>query len=95
MNERRLSCDSEDTDLVGTGYHLKLSFQLKPPHVMSLPVMYSKVSSLMTSIIGQTTVFLSAFISDKSGSNQPAKTRNKDRMRMFEVWILLIALKFS
>ena len=36
-------------------YHLKLSFQLKPPQVMSLAVMYSKLSSEITSITGQTT----------------------------------------
>ena len=39
-------------------HHRKLSFQLKPPHVMSEAVTYSKVSSEMTSIIGHTTVFL-------------------------------------
>lgn len=39
-------------------YHLKFNFQLKPPHVISEAVMYSNVSSDMTSIIGHTTVFL-------------------------------------
>ena len=43
------------TSRCGTGYHLKLSFQLNPPHVMSEPVMYSNVSSLITSMIGDTT----------------------------------------
>ena len=36
----------------------KLSFQLKPPHVMSDAVTYSNVSSEMTSMMGHTTVFL-------------------------------------
>lgn len=36
-------------------HHLKLSFQLKPPQVMSEAVTYSKVSSEMTSIMGHTT----------------------------------------
>lgn len=39
-------------------YHLKFNFQLKPPHVISEAVMYSNVSSDITSIIGHTTVFL-------------------------------------
>lgn len=42
----------------GATHHLKLSFQLKPPHVMSDPGMYSKVSSLMTSMMGHTTLVL-------------------------------------
>ena len=46
------------SSLWGTGYQRKLSFQLKPPHVKSEPVMYSNVSSLMTSMIGQTTAVL-------------------------------------
>ena len=44
--------------LWGTGYQRKLSFQLKPPYVMSDPAMYSNVSSLITSIMGHTTVLL-------------------------------------
>ena len=44
--------------LWGTGYQRKLSFQLKPPYVMSDPAMYSKVSSLITSMMGHTTVLL-------------------------------------
>lgn len=44
--------------LLGAGYHLKFNFQLKPPHVVSPPGMYSNVSSLITSIIGHTTDFL-------------------------------------
>ena len=44
--------------LWGTGYQRKLSFQLKPPYVMSEPAMYSNVSSLMTSMMGHTTAFL-------------------------------------
>lgn len=47
--------------LWGTGYHLKFSFQLKPPYVMSEPAMYSNVSSLMTSMMGQTTAFLQSY----------------------------------
>lgn len=39
-------------------YHLKFSFQLNPPQVMSEAVTYSNVSSDITSITGQTTVFL-------------------------------------
>lgn len=42
----------------GTGYHRKFSFQLNPPYVISDPAMYSNVSSLITSMIGHTTVFL-------------------------------------
>ena len=38
-------------------HHLKLSFQLKPPQVISLAVMYSKLSSEITSITGHTTAF--------------------------------------
>lgn len=44
--------------LCGTGYQRKLSFQLKPPYVMSDPAMYSNVSSLITSMMGHTTVLL-------------------------------------
>ena len=47
---------------------LKLSFQLKPPQVMSEAVMYSKVSSEMTSMTGHTTAFL---ISDHCHSDPP------------------------
>lgn len=61
-----------DISLDGTRYHLKLSFQLKPPHVWSDAVTYSKVSSLMTSIIGHTTVRRSNTIRESSGSNQPS-----------------------
>ena len=39
-------------------YHLKFSFQLKPPQVMSDAVTYSNDSSEITSIIGHTTIFL-------------------------------------
>lgn len=46
----------------GTGYQRKFSFQLKPPYVMSDPTMNSKVSSLMTSIMGQTTVELGRYL---------------------------------
>lgn len=53
-------------------YHLKFNFQLKPPHVMSLAGIYSKVSSLMTSMIGQTTVCLSLAILESNGSNHPS-----------------------
>lgn len=53
-------------------YHLKFSFQLKPPHVISLAGMYSKVSSLITSMMGQTTVVLSSAILDSKGSSQPS-----------------------
>ena len=41
--------------LCGTGYQRKFNFQLNPPHVMSDPVMYSNVSSLITSMIGHAT----------------------------------------
>jgi hypothetical protein len=44
--------------IVNQTYHLKFNFQLKPPHVISEAVMYSNVSSDITSIIGHTTVFL-------------------------------------
>lgn len=53
-------------------YHLKFNFQLNPPQVMSEAVMYSNVSSDMTSMIGQTTVFLSCAILDRSGSSHPS-----------------------
>ena len=36
-------------------YHLKLSFQLKPPQVISEAETYSNVSSEITSIMGHTT----------------------------------------
>lgn len=42
----------------GTGYQRKFSFQLNPPQVMSDPVIYSNVSSLITSMMGHTTDFL-------------------------------------
>ena len=48
------------------------SFQLKPPQVMSEAVMYSKVSSEMTSMTGQTTAFLFLAISARRGSSQPS-----------------------
>ena len=38
--------------------YLKLSFQLNPPQVISLAVIYSKLSSEITSITGHTTAFL-------------------------------------
>lgn len=44
--------------LCGTGYQRKFSFQLNPPYVISDPAMYSNVSSLITSMMGHTTVFL-------------------------------------
>ena len=53
-------------------YQRKFSFQLKPPHVMSDAVTYSKVSSDITSMIGQTTAFLLRAISFSKGSNQPS-----------------------
>lgn len=40
------------------GIHLKFSFSLKPPYVVSEPVKYAKFSSLITSIIGHGTVCL-------------------------------------
>lgn len=46
------------SSLWGTGYQRKFSFQLKPPQVMSEPVMYSNESSPMTSMIGHTTAVL-------------------------------------
>ena len=46
------------SSLWGTGYQRKFSFQLNPPHVISEPVMYSKVSSPITSMIGHTTAVL-------------------------------------
>lgn len=49
-----------------------MSFQLKPPHVMSEAVTYSKLLSEMTSMIGQTTDFLSMAISWSRGSSQPS-----------------------
>lgn len=54
-------------------YHLKFNFQLNPPQVISEAVIYSNVSSDITSIIGQTTVFRSAAIRAKSGSNHPSE----------------------
>lgn len=42
----------------GTGYQRKFSFQLNPPYVISEPAMYSNVSSLITSMMGHTTVLL-------------------------------------
>ena len=53
-------------------HHLKLSFQLNPPHVMSEAVTYSKLSSEMTSMIGHTTAFRFTAISASSGSSQPS-----------------------
>ena len=53
-------------------YHRKLSFQLKPPHVMSDAVTYSKVSSDITSMIGQTTAFRLSAISFSKGSSHPS-----------------------
>src|SRR6218665_3787624 len=40
---------------VAAPYHRKLSLQLNPPQVISNPMMYSNESSLITSMIGQTT----------------------------------------
>jgi hypothetical protein len=48
----------ESQEKIHHTYHLKFNFQLKPPHVISEAVMYSNVSSDITSIIGHTTVFL-------------------------------------
>lgn len=59
----KLKCDS---------YHLKFSFQLNPPQVISEAVIYSKDSSEITSIIGHTTVFLFSTILAKRGSSQPS-----------------------
>lgn len=53
-------------------YHLKFNFQLNPPQVMSEAVIYSKVSSEITSMIGQTTVFLFSTILANRGSNHPS-----------------------
>lgn len=53
-------------------HHRKFSFQLKPPHVWSDAVTYSKVSSDMTSMIGQTTVVRSTAIRASRGSSQPS-----------------------
>ncbi len=53
-------------------YHRKLSFQLNPPHVISEAVTYSKVSSEMTSMMGQTTAFRFLAISANRGSSQPS-----------------------
>jgi len=56
MSYYPLSMDSKEK--ITHTYHLKFNFQLKPPHVISEAVMYSNVSSDITSIIGHTTVFL-------------------------------------
>lgn len=53
-------------------YHLKFSFQLKPPQVISEAVMYSKESSDITSMIGHATVFLLSAILANRGSSQPS-----------------------
>jgi hypothetical protein len=55
MNNHFFPLESLNTH---TGYHRKLSCQLKPPHVVSDADMYSKVSSDMTSMIGATTRLL-------------------------------------
>ena len=54
-------------------FYLKFNFQLKPPYVRSEPVRNSKVSSEITSIIGQMTFVRSFLISYKSGSSQPGE----------------------
>lgn len=59
------------TSLWGTRYQRKLSFQLNPPQVMSEAGMYSKFSSLMTSMMGQTTLVRSSTILAIKGSNHP------------------------
>ena len=53
-------------------YHRKFNFQLKPPHVMSDAVTYSKVSSDITSMMGQTTALRLSAISFSKGSNHPS-----------------------
>lgn len=63
-----LRCISLD----GTRYHLKFNFQLNPPHVWSDAVTYSNVSSLMTSMMGHTTVRRSIAILASSGSSHPS-----------------------
>ena len=60
------------TKLIFWTYHLKLSFQLNPPQVISEAVTYSNVSSEMTSIIGHTTALRFLAISASKGSNQPS-----------------------
>ena len=45
---------------------------MKPPHVMSEAVTYSKVSSDITSMIGHTTAFLFRAISFNKGSSHPS-----------------------
>lgn len=58
LTGRVLSPFLRSISLCGTGYQRKFSFQLKPPYVISEPAMYSNVSSLITSMMGHTTVFL-------------------------------------
>ena len=50
--------------------YLKLSFQLNPPQVISLAVIYSKLSSEITSITGHTTAFLINHQSINQRTNQ-------------------------
>ncbi len=58
LTGRDLSPFLRSISLCGTGYQRKFSFQLKPPYVISEPAMYSNESSLITSMMGHTTVFL-------------------------------------
>ena len=53
--------------------YLKLSFQLNPPQVISLAVIYSKLSSEITSITGHTTAFLINHQSINQRTNQSTK----------------------
>ena len=78
--------------LWGTGYQRKLSFQLKPPYVMSDPAMYSKVSSLITSMMGHTTVLLQQTHTHTHTHKhltdcclQPQVLINHDKVRICEV----------
>lgn len=76
--------------LWGTGYQRKLSFQLKPPYVMSDPAMYSNVSSLMTSMMGHTTVFLEEQSDKQNRSHREneAQLANRCKMLLFAFQLL-------
>lgn len=74
--------------LWGTGYQRKLSFQLKPPYVMSDPAMYSNVSSLITSIIGHTTVFLEDQSEIRKHVNPGQSTNSQHTQGMKHRWQL-------
>ena len=55
----------------GTAFHLKLRFQLKEPRTLPDEYVYSKVSSLMTSISGHTTADRFCLIRYSNGSSHP------------------------